>query len=293
MTEVLRYAADAISLGSLYAVFACGLALMLSVARIANFAYGDLMMVGSYALLASGVLPWPAVIVLVLAAAIALNVAIDRIAFRPIRRADGMTLLVVSVGISVLIENVTRAVEGSRSKSVDFGGWFNSPVALGGVSVPRLSILTVIVAAALLGSLTLFLRRSLVGAQLRASSEDFAMSRLLGVRANKTIAIAFAISGAIAGVTAILLTMRSGSLSTDLGLQPTLVAFVAVVLGGMGSLTGATLGGILLGVLSVILGAVLPDGLQPYRDAILFSLVIVILLGRPQGLFGAKAVERV
>jgi branched-chain amino acid transport system permease protein len=288
MTEALQYAVDAVTVGSLYALFACGLALMLSVARIANFAYGDLMMVGAYALLASAALPWPLVVAFVVVAALVLNVAVDQLAFRPARGADGMTLLVVSFGVSVLVQNVMMVVAGARSRSVDFGGWFNGAVDVGDVSVPRLSILTVAVTIAVLVALTTFLRRSLVGMQLRAASEDFTMSRLLGVRANRVIATAFAVSGAIAGVAAVLMTMQGGSVSTAMGLQPTLVAFVAVVIGGMGSIVGATLGGLLLGVLSVLLQALLPTDLQPYREALLFSLVIVMLLGRPQGLFGAR-----
>jgi branched-chain amino acid transport system permease protein len=130
--------------------------------------------------------------------------------------------------------------------------------------------------------------------QLRAASEDFAMSRLAGVRANRVIAAAFAISGAIAGVAATLLIMQSGSLSIGLGLQPTLIAFIAVVVGGMGSVAGATIGGLLLGVVSVALQASLPSNLLPYHDAILFSAVIFMLLARPQGLFGQRvAGERV
>jgi branched-chain amino acid transport system permease protein len=124
--------------------------------------------------------------------------------------------------------------------------------------------------------------------QLRAASEDFMMSRLLGVKANRVIAAAFAIAGAIGGVAAVLMTMKSGSLSIDMGLPPTLLAFIAVVVGGMGSVAGATLAGLLLGVLTVVLQATLPSDLQPYREAILFSLIIIMLLGRPQGIFGAR-----
>jgi branched-chain amino acid transport system permease protein len=115
------------------------------------------------------------------------------------------------------------------------------------------------------------------------------MSRLAGVRANRVIATAFALSGAIAGVAALLLTMQNGSLSIDLGLEPTLIAFIAVVIGGMGSIAGAVLGGLLLGIVSIALQAILPDNLLPYHDAILFSAVIFTLLARPQGLLGAKA----
>jgi branched-chain amino acid transport system permease protein len=289
MTRVIQYTADALSAGSLYALYACGLSLMLSVARIANFAYGDLVMVGSYALLVSRALPWPLVIALVVIAATTLNVVVDRVAFRRLRGADGMTLLVASLGASILIQNLMILAAGARPESVNFGATLNSAVRLGGIAVPGIDLVTVAAALVVLALLALFLRRTLVGMQLRAAAEDFTMSRMLGVRANRVIATAFAISGAIAGVAATLLTIQSGSLSTDLGLQPTLIAFVAVVIGGLGSLGGATLAGMLLGIVSVILQAALPASLLPYHDAILFSLIIFMLLGRPQGLFGTRA----
>jgi branched-chain amino acid transport system permease protein len=289
VTRVLQYTADALSAGGLDALYACGLSLMLSVARIANFAYGDLVMVGCYALLVSRALPWPLVVVLVVASATVLNLVIDRVAFRPLRRADGMTLLVASFGASILIQNLMILVAGAQPQSVNFGGSLTTAVGVWGVNVPGIDLLTVAVALVVLALLALFLRRTLIGMQLRAAAEDFTMSRLLGVRANRVIATAFAISGAIAGVAATLLTIQSGSVSTDLGLQPTLIAFIAVVIGGLGSLAGATLAGMLLGVVGVILQATLPGSLLPYHDAILFSLVIFILLGRPQGLFGARA----
>jgi branched-chain amino acid transport system permease protein len=289
MTRVLQYTADALSAGGLYALYACGLSLMLSVARIANFAYGDLVMVGTYALLVSRALPWPLVVILVAAAALALNLVIDRVVFRPLRAADGMTLLVASFGASILIQNVVILIAGARPESVNFGGSLNTPVTLDGVSVPGIDLVTVGVALVVLAVLSLFLHRTLLGVQLRAAAEDFTMSRLLGVRANRVIAAAFAISGAIAGIAATLLTIQSGSLSTDLGLQPTLIAFIAVVIGGMGSLVGATVAGVLLGIVSVLLQATLPASLLPYHDAILFSAIIFMLLARPQGLFGARA----
>jgi branched-chain amino acid transport system permease protein len=288
MIRVLQYTADALSTGSLYALFACGLALVLSVARIANFAYGDVMMVAAYVLLVSRALPWPLVVLVVIVAGTALNVIIDRVAFRPLRRADGVSLLVTSFAVSILLENVVDLIAGATPQSINFGGSFSRAVSIGSVHVARIDLLTIAVTAAVLAALTLFLRRSLVGMQLRAASEDFAMSRLAGVRANRVIAAAFAISGAIAGVAATLLTMQSGSLSIDLGLQPTLIAFIAVVIGGMGSVAGATIGGLLLGIVSVALQASLPSSLLPYHDAILFSAVIFMLLARPQGLFGQR-----
>ena len=139
--------------------------------------------------------------------------------------------------------------------------------------------------------LTLFLRRSFLGMQLRAASEDFTMARLLGVRANRLVAAAFAISGAIAGIAAILLTIRSGAVSIEMGLQPVLIAFVAIVVGGMGSLPAAALGGMLLGCVSVFLEVTLPPDLKPYGEAFLFVFVVLVLLVRPQGLFVSRTAQ--
>jgi branched-chain amino acid transport system permease protein len=289
VTEFLQYTVDAISIGSQYALYACGLALMLSVARIANFAYGDLMMVGAYTLLLGvGTLPWPVLVVTVLVGVALINIAVDRLAFAPVRGGDGMTLLVISFGVSVFAQNVVILIAGARPESIDFGGSLSKAVDIGGLSITRLEIVSVVVTVVVLATLTLLVRRSLIGMQLRAASEDFMMSRLLGVRANRVIAAAFAIAGLIAGVAALLMTVRSGSLSIDMGLQPTLIAFIAIVVGGMGSVVGATIAGMLLGVLTVALQALLPDSLQPYQEAILFSVIIVMLLWRPEGLFGAR-----
>lgn len=289
MTRALQYAADALSTGGLYALFACGLSLVLSVARIANFAYGSVLMVAAYMLLVTRELSWPIALIVVIASAVVLSVLIDRVAFAPLRRADAVTLLVASFGVSILIQNVVVLIAGARPASVNFGASFDDAVSIGSVHIAKIDILTFVVTAAVLLGLWMFLTRSLIGIQLRAAAEDFTMSRLAGVRANRVIAVAFAISGAIAGIAATLLTMQSGSLSTDLGLQPTLIAFIAVVVGGMGSVVGATVGGLLLGIVSVVLQATLPSHLLPYHDAILFSVVIFMLLGRPQGLFGARA----
>jgi branched-chain amino acid transport system permease protein len=288
MTETLQDVVNAISLGSLYALFGCGLALVLGTARIANFAYGATITIGAYAVFVLADLPWPLIVLGVVLAVVVLSLSIDGLAFRPLRETDPTALLVASFAVSVLLTNLVIVIAGARTKGVDFGSSLLGSIEVGGVDVPKLDLLTIAIAAAALLALTVFLRRTLLGVQLRAAAEDFTMARLLGVNANRVIAAAFAVSGAIAGVAALLLTVRSGTLSPDLGVQPVLIAFIAVVVGGMGSLAGATAGGFLIGCLSVALEALLPPDLRPYRDAFLFSLIIVILLGRPQGIFGSQ-----
>lgn len=290
MTETVQDVVNAVSLGSLYALFGCGLALVLGTARIANFAYGAAIMVGAYLLFLLADLPWPVAVLGVVLGVVVLSLTVDGVAFRPLREADPTTLLVASFAVSVLLTNLVIAIAGARTKGVDFGSSLLGSVDVGGVSIAKLDLLTIGLTAATLLTLTVFLRRTLLGVQLRAAAEDFTMARLLGVNANRVIAAAFAISGVIAGLAAVLLTVRSGTLSPGLGVQPVLIAFIAIVVGGMGSLAGATAGGFLIGCLSVALEVLLPPDLRPYRDAFLFSLIIVILLGRPQGLFGGQQV---
>jgi branched-chain amino acid transport system permease protein len=160
--------------------------------------------------------------------------------------------------------------------------------------VPRIQLLTSIVAIVLLIALALFLKRTRVGVEMRAVAEDFRMARLLGVRSNRVITVAFALSGVLAGTVALLLVTQTGVLDFRMGVFLAVYAFFATVLGGMGSLVGAAVGGYLVGGLSVVLQAYLPDDLRPYRDAFLFGIVIVLLLVRPQGLVvGRSARERV
>lgn len=291
MAEILQDVVNAVSLGALYALFAVGLALVFSIAGIANFAYGDFAMVAGYVLVLVVALVWPLVVVVVIVAAMLLAVASDRLAFRPLRAADATTLLVASFALSSLLQHVMRGIAGNQPKGVDFGASVARPISIGDVTVPRLDLLTIVVVALTLLGLTLFLRRSFLGMQLRAAAEDFTMARLLGVPANRLIAAAFGLSGAIAGIAALLLTIRSGAVSIEMGLQPVLVAFVAIVVGGMGSLSAAALGGLLLGVVSVLLEVLLPPDLKPYRDAFLFTFVVLVLLVRPQGLFVARGAE--
>lgn len=288
MTEILQYVVNGISLGSLYALFGCGLALVLGTARIANFAYGALITIGGYVLLLVNAAPWPLVVLAVIVAVAVLSLLLDQVTFRPLREADPTTLLVVSFAATIIIQNVVLAIAGARSKGVDFGLTLLGSVDLAGISILKLDLVIVAVTALLLLGLAAFLRRTMTGVELRAAAQDFTMARLLGVRANRVIASAFAISGAIAGVAAVLLTVRSGAVRPDLGVEPVLVAFIAIVIGGMGNLVGAVVGGFVIGCLSVALGVALPDSLAVYRDAFLFSLIIVMLLFRPQGILGER-----
>jgi branched-chain amino acid transport system permease protein len=218
-----------------------------------------------------------------------LALGMERLAFRPLRRANPATLLIASFAVSYLVQHIVLITFGARPMGVDFMAQLGESVDLGGLRVPRLQMATIIVTLALMGGLVLFFRRSRVGVQMRAAAEDFTMARLVGVRANLVFAVAFAISGVLASIVSLYLVTQTGSVSYKMGVSMVLIAFVASVIGGMGSLTGAALGGFLVGIVSVSLQAYLPVEMRPYRDAFVFLLFIAFLLWRPQGLLVRRA----
>lgn len=292
MTAILQNLIDAISVGSLYALFALGVAVIFSVAGIINFAHGDLIMVCGYLLLVVAGIAWPLVVVCVVVAGLVVGLAMDRAVFRPLRGAEPVTVLIGAFMLSVLVESLVQMIAGARPKSVGFADGLTGVVELAGVRVPLLDLVTVATTLVLLAALGLLLHRSSLGRQLRAAAEDFGMARLLGVRAGRVITSAFAVSGCLGGVAALLFVAQTGSVSSTMGVQPVLIAFIACVIGGMGSLIGAVLGGYLLGLMSVALEVYLPAGLAPFHDALLFGLVIATLLLRPQGLVASPGLAQ-
>lgn len=293
---MLQFLINALSLGSLYALMALGLALVYGILRLVNFAYGELVMVGGYTLLVvgAGPLPWLVVAALSVIMAVIVSLLLERVAFRPVRHASPNTMLITSFAVSSLLQNAALLFVSPRPRAVRIPSIFNESFILGGLQISQINLLTLVVCLALLGLLTLFLKRTILGLALRAAADDFTMTRLLGVRANRVIATAFAISGCLAGVVSLFWIGRLGSVTPNIGLTPILIAFIATVIGGMESLTGAVVGGYLLGLLTVGLQLLLPQELLDFRQAFIFGIVILVLLFRPQGLIGAtQARERV
>ncbi|ORA39238.1 branched-chain amino acid ABC transporter permease [Mycobacterium aquaticum] len=294
MNSVLAHLINALSLGGTYALSALGIALIFGVMRLINFAHAQIIMVAGYFTLLVSNTQWPAVVATTIAVGVALAVGMERIAFRPVRDAAASTLLVTSFAVSSLIENLLILVAGSRSKSVNVFGGLTKSVDIAGMPVQLIDIATVALSSVLVAAVIAVLARTPIGIQIRAASENFQMARLLGVRANRVIAVAFAISGILAAVLALLIVARTGSLFPELGQQPALIGFVATVIGGMGSIGGAVLGAYLIGAVTVALDVVLPTAVSPYRDAFVFAVVIVVLLVRPRGLIPSRFnVERV
>lgn len=284
MTQVVEYVVQAVSLGGLYALFALGIALIFGIGRIVNFAHGQIIALSCYLIVWCGTLPWPITVLATIAAASAIAVGMETMVFRPARLADESTLLIISFALALAIEALVLLLIGATPRSTSFGLSLGKPVHVGSVPIPRVDLLTVAVAAGLLGGLVFLLRRTPLGVRLRAAAEDFEMARLVGVAANGTMAATFALGGMLAGVAALLIMVNGGIVTPDIGFEPVLIAFIATVIGGMGSLSGAVAGGFLLGALTVVLQAALPEGLRVYRDALLFGLVIGLLVFRPGGL---------
>jgi branched-chain amino acid transport system permease protein len=294
MTTVIQNIIDALALGSLYALFALGVALIFGIMRLVNFAHGELIMVGAYAVVLISDAPFVVKVGLALVVAVAVALLMERVAMRPVRDADPTTLLITSFAVSYLLQNLAILIIGSTPKSGKVSDTLSESFDIGSVSVSKLDVATVVTTILLLAGLALFLNRTAIGVQMRAAAENFRMARLLGVPANRVIATAFALSGLLAGIAAVFLVAQTGTVTATLGLSPVLFAFMATVLGGLGSLSGAVLGGFLLGGASVALQATLPLEVREYRDALLFGAVLLVLVLRPQGLIVPKtAVSRI
>lgn len=289
MTEVIQNIINALSLGSLYALIALGMALIFGIMRLVNFAHGELLTVGGYFLVLAAGPPWPVLLLASLVVVAVFALGMERVAFRPVRNADAATLLVTSFAVSFFIQNLAMLIFGPLPRTTTVSQELIKSWSIGDVSIARRDVLTMVATAVLLTLLGMFLTRTRLGVQMRAAAEDFRMARLLGVRVNKVIASAFAISGGVAAVAAFVLVSQTGTVSPTMGLQPVLVGFVAMVLGGMGSLRGAVLGGFVLGFVTVALQSYLPLELRFYRDAFAYTAVILLLLLRPQGLIVARS----
>ncbi|MGE5280877.1 MAG: branched-chain amino acid ABC transporter permease [Chloroflexota bacterium] len=291
MTELAQNLIDALALGSLYALIALGVTLVYTVMDMMNFAHGEFIMLSAYALFVFAGVPFALAVAGALATGVLIAVAAERVAFRPVRGADLSAQLVTSLAVATIAQNVVTAAVNARPKSVATPTFVGETTQIGSISVPNLEFVTLGLTAVVLVGLGWLLYRTRSGLAIRAASENFEMARLLGVRADRVIALSFAVSGALAAVVGVLLVMQTGQVSPTMGLTPVLVGFVAVVIGGFGKMFGAVIGGLFLGAASSLLGAYLPEGLVPFRDAIVFSLPVAILIFRPHGLLGSATGE--
>jgi branched-chain amino acid transport system permease protein len=237
-------------------------------------------------------LPWVAFAAMSVLVGVVAALAMERIAFRPVRDASPATLLLTSLGLSIIIQALLQMLISPRERAVPQPDWLLDSFEVAGLRVQAVQLLAIGVTIVSLVALTMIIQRTRMGIAMRAAAEDFDATRLMGISANRVVAVAFAISGLLASLAAILLLARRGTVHPSMGLLPVLKAFVATVLGGFGSLTGAAVGGFLLGFLEVALRAWLPQDVAGFTEGILFAIVGFLLFLRPNGLFGRAEVVR-
>jgi branched-chain amino acid transport system permease protein len=288
--------ADALALGGVYALMAVGIGLVFGVLRLVNFAYGQLIMAGAYALAFASQwnLPRAVGILFCFGVVLALSVAMDWLVFRPLRTQSPAVMLVATFAVAFLLQSIALLAFGPLGKIASSLAPLNRPVTISGVDIRKIAIVAIVVAALCLALLQLLLTRTSVGLQMRAAAMDFRTARLLGVRANRVIGGAVLVSGLLAAVVAVILTVQTPLVTPDFALRDTIVVLAGVVLGGLNRPVPATLGGFLIGFASGILGGALPTNQSQYLPAFLFAAVILVLLLRPNGLFvRGQSAERV
>jgi branched-chain amino acid transport system permease protein len=289
--------ADALGLGAIYALMAVGIGLVFGVLRLVNFAYGQLVMAGAFALALAGEWGWPvwAGIALCAAVVLALSLLMERLVFRPLREQSPAVMLVATFAIAFLLQSIALLWFGPLGKIATSLASLNQPVSIGSVEVRKITIAAMITAVVWLVVLVAVLGWTSVGLHMRAASMDFATARMLGVRANRVIGAAVLLSGLIAATVAVLLTVQQPLVTPTFALTDTIVVLAGVVVGGMNRLGSATLGGFAIGFASGLLGGALPTEQSQYLPSFLFAAVILVLLVRPGGLFARRGlgVERV
>jgi len=294
MEFFLQQFLNALALGGTYALLGLGLAVVFSVLGLINFAHGELMTLTGYGIfyaLLFGV-PYPLALLIGVVLATGAAILMERVAFRPVRNSSGTTMLLTSFAVSTILHILFQNLISARPKAIVVPDSLTGAVTIAGMQIGVIQLLSILITAVSLLALTLFLRRSLLGIAMRAAAEDFNVARLMGVNANLVISTAFGISGLLAGVAGILWLFQRGSVDPLMGFLPVLKAFIAVVLGGLGSLSGAVIGGFILGFIEIALRAYLPDGVLAYRDAISLTLVILVLFFWPQGIVARREAVR-
>ena len=291
---------DAIGLGAVYALMAVGIGLVFGVLRLVNFAYGQIVMAGAYALAFTSQAGWPtwAGIAMCVVVTVAVSTVMDRLVFRPLRTQSPAVMLVTTFAVAFLLQNVALLIDvhddtiGEPAASV---ASLNRAVTVWGVEIRKVTIVAVVVAVVSLGLLALLLTRTRIGLQMRAAAADFGTARLLGVRANTVISAAVFLSALLAAAVAVILTVQNPLVSPDFALKDTIIVLVGVVVGGIDRLWTAMLGGFAIGFVTGVINGALPTDKTVFLPSLVFALVIVVLLIRPAGLFArgrAGVVER-
>ncbi|MCI8698417.1 MAG: branched-chain amino acid ABC transporter permease [Oscillospiraceae bacterium] len=293
----LNNAITGVSLGSIYAIIALGYTMVYGIAKMLNFAHGDVIMVGAYAcFLAMGSLGLPPLAGVLLAVVVctALGIAIERLAYKPLRSAPSLAVLITAIGVSYLLQNSAQLLWGADTKTftpiVGIDPESRLWLVPGQLSISYVAVLSVVCCLIVMAALTIFTGKTKMGKAMRACSEDKAAAQLMGIDVNATISMTFAIGSALAAIAGVLMCSAYPVLSPTTGSLPGIRAFTAAVFGGIGSVPGALLGGILLGVIETFAKAYISTDLS---DAVVFAVLIIVLLVRPAGLMGKYVPEKV
>lgn len=294
MSSFLSYVINGISLGSVYAIIALGYTMVYGIAKMLNFAHGDVIMVGGYMIFTfmytCNLNPFVALILAMILCTI-LGIVIEKVAYKPLRGASSLAVLITAIGVSYLLQNVAQLIFGSNpkmfNKILDLG---NISLMNGELNIPVSTIVMIATSLVIVIGLTIFIKKTKTGRAMLAVSEDKDAARLMGINVNMTITITFAIGSALAAIASFLMFNAYPSLVPTSGAMPGIKAFVAAVFGGIGSIPGAMVGGIVLGLVEILGGAYISTQLS---NAIVFTILIVALIFKPTGLFGKKIKEKV
>ncbi len=295
MARFVQSLLDGLGQGSIYALLALGVAVIFGVMHLLNFAHGELITVSGYVAYWGFLqgFSWTILVPLIVATAVITSVLIEQVAFRWVRGASDFTLLLTSFGVHFVVEALFLMYVSASVKSFDRPGWITDTIAIGPVTIETVDLLVIAATAITLGLTVLILQRTMFGLALRAAAEDFDAARLMGVRSDRVIRGAFALAGLLAGVAAVFWLMRAGQTTPGAGLTPMLKGVLAALIGGLGSLRGAVIGGFALGIAEVLLRQWLPGAVEGLTDGFVFVLIALLFIFRPQGLITVSHAERV
>lgn len=277
--------------GSVYALVALGYSMVYGIIKLLNFAHGDIIMVGAYVVyyaIASFALPPMLAVILAVLVSTLLGVTVEKVAYTPLRSAPRLSLLITAIGVSFLLENGAQLLFGADKKSLD--PMVSGSFQLGGVNVSYAAVVTIVVSVIAMVALTILVNKTKMGKAMRAVSEDMGAAQLMGISLNRTISMTFAIGSFLAGIGSVLYLCAYPQATPTMGSMLGIKAFIAAVLGGIGSIPGAMIGGFAIGILEALVSAV---HLSMWKDAVVFLILIIVLLFKPAGLLGKKTQEKV
>ena len=281
-----------VTVGSLYAVIAIGYTMVYGILRLINFAHGDIfMMAGFFMVYISASCSLAVSIPLVLLLTVLLGVAIEKAAYKPLRTAPRMSVMISAIGVSYLLQNLANYITGGIARAYPDIPFLTQVLNIGGLNIKRITIVTPILTIALVAVLVILIQKTKIGMAMRAVSRDFETSQLMGIKINSVISMTFVIGSFLAAVASILYFSNYGQVSPMIGAMPGLKAFVAAVFGGIGSIPGAVIGAFIIGICESFIKA--NENIAVFSNAFTFALLIVILLCKPNGLFGEKLTEKV